>query len=129
MDPIADMLVQIKNAGAVGRDTVYVPFSNIKFEIAKILADKCYVKAVSQKGKKVGKTLEIELAYTGEQAPRIQGLKRISKPSRRVYYGAKHIKQIRGGFGSIVLSTPKGILTGDDARKAHVGGEALFTIW
>lgn len=129
MDTIANMLVQIKNAGAVGREVVYVPFSGLKYEIAKVLMQKGYVKNVSQKGKKVGKTIEIELAYSGDSEHRIKGLKRISKPSRRVYYNTKHIRPVRNGFGILVLSTPKGILAGDEARKAHVGGEALFTIW
>lgn len=129
MDQIANMLIQIKNAGNAGHSSVSVPFSKIKLSIAQVLADKGYIKSVAEKGKDTKKTLEIELAFTDAKSPRISGLARISKPSRRVYYNTKHIRPIRNGFGALVLSTPKGILTGEDARKAHVGGEALFKIW
>ncbi len=128
MDPIADMLIQIKNGGAVGKESVCVPFSKFKHEVAKLLANKGYVKATSIKGKAPKRVLEIELAYNGRKH-RISGVARVSKPSRRVYQSSRKLYPIRNGYGILVLSTPKGVLAADDARKAHVGGEALFTIW
>lgn len=128
-DVIADMLIRIKNAGTAGKDATTIPFSNFKFAVAKVLADKGYVKTVAKKGKGVDQVIELEIAYNKDRTPRIQGLARISRPSRRVYYNAKHIAPVRNGLGLLILSTPKGILAGEDAKKSHVGGEALFKIW
>ena len=126
-DPIGDMLNRIKTAGAIGSDTISVPFSNLKFAVAKVLEKQGYV-AVEKKGKKVTKTIEIDLAYTNDEL-KIKGVERVSKPSCRVYFGVRDIKLIRNGYGAIILSTPKGIMTGRDARKEQVGGEVLFKIW
>ncbi|MCK5096418.1 MAG: 30S ribosomal protein S8 [Candidatus Pacebacteria bacterium] len=127
-DPIGDMLNRIKTAGAIGSDTISVPFSNLKFAVAKVLEKQGYVAAVEKKGKKVTKTIEIDLAYTNDEL-KIKGVERVSKPSCRVYFGVRDIKLIRNGYGAIILSTPKGIMTGRDARKEQVGGEVLFKIW
>jgi small subunit ribosomal protein S8 len=122
------MLIQIKNAGAVGKESVVIPFSKFKHEIAKVLANKGYIKGVSLKGKNPKRVLEVELAYNG-RAHRIQGVSRVSKPSRRVYQAAKTLRPVRNGYGTTIVSTPKGVLVAEDARKAHVGGEVLFIIW
>ena len=88
-----------------------------------------YVKAVEKKGKKVKKTLDIMLVYTQGGEPKIQGVKRISKPGRRLYKSVHDITSVRYGSGALILSTPKGIKTDKEARKEKIGGEALFEIW
>lgn len=127
-DPVSDMLSQIRNASAAGHKTVSVPFSKFKLAIAQALARHGYIEAAEEKGKDIKKTVEITLV-PNDRAPRIRGHKRISKPSRRVYYKGSDIHPIKNGYGTLVLSTPKGVLSGDDAKKAHVGGEVLFAIW
>ena len=106
-----------------------MPFSNFKYAIAEKLRDAGFVKGIEKKGKKIKKTLDITLKYddTGEHA--IKGVKRVSKPGRRMYKSVHEIVPVRYGYGSLVLSTPKGIMTDKEARKAKVGGEALFEIW
>jgi len=128
-DPVADFVNQIKNAGAVGKTTVSVPFSNLKSAIADVLLAKGYIRGVEKKGKKIKKTLEVTLAYAEDGKHRIKGVKRISKPGRRSYKSVKEIVPVRYGHGAVILSTPKGVLTGDDAKKENVGGETLFEIW
>ncbi|MFZ2831717.1 MAG: 30S ribosomal protein S8 [Minisyncoccia bacterium] len=127
-DPIADMLIRIKNGGIAGKDLVEMPHSNLKEAIAKVLFAEGYISSYAKKGKKVQKTLEIGVAYEGKK-PRVAEVARMSKPSRRFYLKAEEIKQVKNGFGLMVMSTPKGVMTGDDARKGMVGGEALFKIW
>ena len=128
-DPIADLINQIKNAGAVKKATVSIPFSNFKLSIAEKLKDEGFVKAVEKKGKKVKKTLDITIKYNDDGKAFIQGVKRVSKPGRRIYRGFEDIIPVKYGFGSLILSTPKGIKTDKEAKKEKVGGEALFQIW
>jgi small subunit ribosomal protein S8 len=128
MDAIANLIIMLKNAGNAGKDSITVPFSNMTMSIAETLAKHGYVKSVSKKGKKVIKSIEVEVAYEGAE-PKIKGVERISKLSRRMYKGAKDIKPFRHGFGNIIYSTPKGILTDKEAKKENVGGEILFKIW
>jgi len=127
-DPIADMLIQLKNASRAGKESVVLPGSNLKYEIAKVLEREGYLKAVARRGKKVKKYLYCELSYEGK-APKINDVKRISKPSRRVYVKASELKPVRQGFGLAVISTPAGLKTAKEARKEKVGGEILFTLW
>ncbi len=127
-DPIADMLIRIKNGGKAGKDIVEMPFSNVKEAIAKVLFAEGYITSYAKKGKKVQKTLEVGVAYEGK-SPRVSEVDRMSKPSRRFYLGADEIKPVKNGFGLMVISTPKGIMTGNEAKKGRVGGEALFRIW
>lgn len=127
-DPIADMLISIKNAGNAGKSLAVVPFSNLKEEIAKVLFANGFIASYAKKGKKVQKTLELGIAYEGK-APRVADVARMSKPSRRFYMKSADLKPVKNGYGLMVLSTPKGIMTGDEARKAQVGGEVLFKIW
>jgi len=129
MDPISDMLVSIKNALAVKKETVSVPYSKVKMEIAKILAKEKFLKEAEHKGKKVKKTIDVVLSYKDSGEPSIADIKRISKPSRRVYIGTDKIKQIRHGFGIQILSTPKGLLTDKEAKKEKVGGEVICEVW
>jgi small subunit ribosomal protein S8 len=129
MDIIANMLITIKNGSMVSKKTVQVPFSKMKHCIAECLKDSGYVQGVSKKTLKNNiPVLEIDLAYDA-QGPKVHDVKRISKPSRRVYMGVKDIRPIKNGHGTTVLSTPKGILADKQARKEMVGGEALFLIW
>ncbi len=128
-DPVGDFIIRLTNAGAVKHSTVSVPFSSFKMAIAEKLKDAGFITGLEKKGKKVKKTLDVVLKYTANGEHRIQGVKRISKPGRRLYKGAKEITRVRYGQGALILSTPKGILTDKEARKENVGGEALFEIW
>ena len=128
-DPIADFIIRLKNAGAVKKTSVSVPFSMLKMAVAEKLKDAGYVKAVEKKGKKVRKTLDVVLEYSEAGSHKIVGVKRISKPGRRVYKSVREIRPVRYGHGALILSTPKGIMTDTEARQEKVGGEALFEIW
>ncbi|MCA9352946.1 30S ribosomal protein S8 [Patescibacteria group bacterium] len=127
MDKIGDMLVTIKNAGRAGKTSVHIPYSGYKMNIARALFQEGYIKSYAQKDTNTGSVLEIDLLYSDER-PRITEIQRISKPSRRLYTNTKGIRPVKQGHGSVFLSTPKGILTGKQARKEQVGGEILFEI-
>jgi len=127
-DKIADMVIRIKNAGDAGHETVVVPYSKLRFAIASLLLKNGYISSVMKKGKKVKRSMELGISYEEGKA-RVRGVQRISKLSARKYYGDGDIKPVKGGYGKLVLSTPKGILTGEEAKKEHVGGEALFQVW
>jgi small subunit ribosomal protein S8 len=128
-DPIADMLTRIRNAQAVKKETVVFPYSKIKWEILNVLSKNDYIKGLDKTNKKNKKFIEIILKYDEEKAPKISELKRVSKPSRRVYVHAKDIWFFKKGLGIKVLSTPKGILSDKEAKKLNVGGEVLLEIW
>ncbi len=128
MDKIADMLVAIKNAGNSGKESLLIPYSNYRANIARALFQAGYIKSYSQKKFKKGDKLEIDILYKKDKSPRISYVKRISKPSRRLYGRNKDIYLVKQGFGDLFLSTPKGILTGKEAKKEMVGGELLFEI-
>ncbi len=128
IDSIADLIVRIKNAGLAYKQTVVISYSKMKLAIAELLKREGFVKEVEKKGKKITKFIEITLAYESGK-PKIQDIVRISKFSRRIYQGVKDIKSVRQGFGRLVLTTPKGILTDKEARAQKVGGESLFKIW
>lgn len=127
-DPIADFIVRIKNAGDANKASVSIPYSALKENIAHTLLKGGYITSVDVQGKKIAKTLEIGIAYV-DSMPRVHGIDRISKPSRRIYQKSKDIRMFKSGFGNTVLSTPQGILLDVDAKKAKVGGEILFKIW
>ncbi|KKP85605.1 MAG: SSU ribosomal protein S8P [Candidatus Nomurabacteria bacterium GW2011_GWA1_35_8] len=128
MDSISNMIIMLKNASLAGKESISFPSSKIKNAIAECLKKEGYVGQVSKKVKKGFPVLEIELVYT-DKTPKITEVERISKQSRRVYFKMKDIHSIRNGSGLLVLSTPKGILSGKEARKEQVGGEALFKLW
>ncbi len=128
MDPIANMLIMIKNASLAQKESVVFPYSKLKLAIAECLAKEGYVKSASKKVRKEAPVVEVELIYT-DKKPKITDVERISKHSKRVYMGMSDIHTVKGGSGLLVLSTPKGILSGKNARKEQVGGEALFKIW
>ena len=127
-DPIADLIIRIKNASKAGRPSLVMPYSRFKAAIAELLQKEGFIKSFSKRGKKVAKFLEIELAYDGA-TPRVHEVKRVSRLSKRVYRKTKDIHSVRQGYGRLILSTPKGILTDKEARKEKIGGEALFEIW
>jgi small subunit ribosomal protein S8 len=129
MDILSNMLIALKNASNAKKITVEIPYSRLKSEVAKVLLSSGYIKGYSKKARKKGDVLSMDLSYNHEGKARISEVKRISKPSRRVYVAVKHIRPIKQGYGVLVLSTPKGILTGNDAVKEQVGGEVLFEMW
>jgi small subunit ribosomal protein S8 len=128
MDQIANMIIMLKNASLAGRESIAVPYSKMKNEIALCLQRAGYISEISKKTKVNQPILEMKLVYM-DKKPKINEVYRVSKQSRRVYFGMKDIHLVRGGTGILVLSTPKGILSGREARKEQVGGEALFKIW
>jgi small subunit ribosomal protein S8 len=129
MDPIADMLTSIRNAAAVKKEITVVPYSQIKMGIAKILEKEKFIKAAERKGKKIGKTIDITLAYDEKGNSVITRIIRVSKPSKRNYLPFKKIRLLRQGAGIQIISTPKGILTDKEARKEKVGGEVICEVW
>lgn len=128
-DPVGDFIIRLTNAGSVKKANVSLPFSNFKLAIAEKLKEAGYVAAIEKKGKKVKKTLDVTLMYDAAGEPKIQGVKRVSKPGRRMYKSVHEITRVRYGHGNLILSTPKGIKTDKEARDEKVGGEALFEIW
>jgi small subunit ribosomal protein S8 len=128
-DPIGDFIIRLKNAADVGKKEVSIPFSNMKHAIALTLKKCGYVGEINESGSGIGKTLVVELVYDAEGRPKINGVKRVSKPGRRLYAPVSKIHSIKYGKGLMILTTPKGILTDAEARKNRVGGETLFTIW
>jgi small subunit ribosomal protein S8 len=138
-DPISDFVTRIKNGSQARKAAISMPYSTFKEAIAHVLMKAGYLTSVEKKGKKIGATLEISLSYvnaagasSAEEAtaiPRVQGVDRISKPSRRIYQKSSDIRVFKSGFGNTVFSTPKGIMIDADAKKQKVGGEVLFKIW
>ena len=128
IDPISDLIIRIKNAGPVKQATVSLPYSKLKHAIAETLKKHGFVATVDVDGKGIGSILKIGVAYDAGK-PKVTDVERISKSSRRVYKGAGELASVRNGYGSLIISTSKGIMTDKEARKAKVGGEALFKIW
>jgi len=129
-DPIADMLTRIRNANTAKHDTVDVPSSKIKLEIAKILLDEGYIKAYDVVEDGNFKNIHITLKYGADKNEKIiTGLKRISKPGLRIYAGKDELPKVLGGLGVAIISTNQGIVTDKQARKAGVGGEVLAFVW
>ena len=130
-DPIADMLTRIRNASRARHQKVAIPWSRVKESIIKVLIEEGYLKE-SKKVKAAqaaGEELVIQLKFDRENRPVIVGIKRVSKPSRRVYVGAQSVTPIRKGLGINVLSTPRGILVDREAQRANVGGELICSVW
>lgn len=127
-DVVGDFIIRLKNAGMVGHKHVSLPYSKLRHAIAKKLADAGYIEAAEQQGKDVKKTLAVTLKYDNGRSV-INGVKRVSKPGRRLYTKVADIHPVKFGKGHLILSTPAGILTDEEARKQNVGGEQLFIIW
>ena len=127
-DPIADMLTRVRNAQAVKRETVKIPYSNFDFAVAELLAKFKFLDSVSKKGRMPKRVLEAKLKYDDGQGA-LHDFKFLSKPSRRLYSGHKELRPVRQGFGLLVVSTPKGVMDGKTARKQKLGGQLLFEVW
>ena len=128
MDTVADFLSQIKNAQAVKKETVKIPFSNLRYRMAEVLAENGFVEGVKKKGRDTNKSIMIDLKYE-DGKPKIEEMKRVSKPGQRIYKSADEIEEVRGGYGLGIISTSQGILTDTEARKRHLGGEVLCKVW
>lgn len=131
-DPIADMLTRVRNALMVGQAMVAIPSSKIKVEIARILKEEGYVEDYYVTDDKPQPVLRIRLKYTGgrrNRRPVIAGVERVSKPGRRIYTRKTDIPWVLSGMGIAILSTPKGVITGQQARRLGVGGEVLCYVW
>ena len=127
-DPIADMLTRIRNANAAKHSTVAVPFSNIKESIANILKNEGYIVDYEIKEEGAKKDIVVSIKYVDGEAV-IKGLKRISKPGRRVYSSVENLPKVLGGLGIAIVSTPQGVITDKECRKHNVGGEVLCYAW
>jgi len=131
-DPIADFLTRVRNAIHAAHETVDVPASKLKGELARILAEQGYIESWSlepaQEGR-AGQLIHIRLKYTDDRRSAISGLRRVSRPGQRTYVDAKHIPKVLGGMGTAIVSTSHGVMTGHDARAAGIGGEVLAQVW
>jgi small subunit ribosomal protein S8 len=128
-DPIADMLTRIRNGSKAKLEKVDIPSSKLKLEIAKILKDEGYIKNLKMVKDRRQGVIRVYLKYTDEELPVIQGIKRVSRPGCRVYVGNEAIPKVLAGLGVAILSTPKGIQTGKQAKKDNMGGEVLCHVW
>ena len=128
-DPIADMLTRIRNAIVAKHDSVEMPTSKMKEEIAKILVSEGYIKDYSVQGEGIEKKLVIGLKYGAKGERVIVGLKRVSKPGLRIYATCDELPKVLGGLGVAIISTPKGVMTDREARKNRHGGEVLAYVW
>lgn len=131
-DPIADMLTRIRNALMAGKTSVDIPYSKIKAEIARILSEEGYVENYNIDDGGPFALIHIQLKYHGERRTRrpvITNLQRISKPGRRVFRGRKELPRVLSGAGIAILTTPKGVMTANQARRERVGGEVLCYVW
>ena len=128
-DPIADMLTRIRNANQNRAKTVSMPSSKMKEEIARILKDEGFVEEFSIEENNVQNTLTLTLKYGQKKERVITGLKRVSKPGLRVYSKAEELPRVLNGLGIAIISTPQGVMTDKEARKANVGGEVIAYIW
>lgn len=128
-DPIADMLTRIRNANSSKHESVNVPASKIKIEIAKILDAEGYINGFEIIEDKVQSTIKVNLKYGAGKQKVITGLKRVSKPGLRVYASSENLPKVLKGLGIAIISTSKGIMTDKEARKLNVGGEVLAFVW
>jgi small subunit ribosomal protein S8 len=128
-DPIADLMVRIRNANFAKHDIVQIPSSNIKVELAKLLKEQKFITDYNVlKDKKQG-VLQVMLKYNSRREPSLEGFKRLSRPGRRIYVGVSDMKTGRRKMGLRILSTPKGLVTASKAKELNVGGELLFEVW
>lgn len=129
-DPIADMLTRIRNGISAEHDTVVIPASKMKIEIARILKQEGYINGYTVEGETAkDKTITVALKYGPEKQKVISGLKRISKPGLRVYAKGDNVPRVLNGLGIAIISTSKGLMTDRDARKANLGGEVVAYVW
>ena len=128
-DPVADMLTRIRNAGTAGAREIRCPSSRLKHSVAKVLEDGGYVSAVRVEDEGGKPKLVIGIRFNDDGDPLIEGIRRVSRPSRRIYVGKAGVPKVRNGLGMAVISTSRGVLSDDGAREAEVGGEVLCEVW
>jgi small subunit ribosomal protein S8 len=128
-DPIADFLTRIRNGLSADHESVDIPASKFKIEVARILREQGYITGYSTEPARVGEVLRVTLKYTENRTPVISGMERVSRPGRRTYVNAGEIPKVLGGMGTTILSTSNGVMTGHEARKAGVGGEVVAYVW
>jgi small subunit ribosomal protein S8 len=131
-DPIADFLTRVRNAIHAAHETVDVPASKLKGEVARILDEQGYIdsfQVMPAPDGAAGQVIQIRLKYTEDRRSAISGLKRVSRPGRRSYVDANTIPKVLGGMGTAIISTTRGVMTGHDARAAGIGGEVLAEVW
>lgn len=129
MDSIANILTLIRNAQAVSKERVKIPFSSLVWEIVKVLERKGFIEEASKKGRNLNRFIDLKIKYDEDNKPFIRGLKKVSKQGQRIYIGSKEIRSVKSGYGIVIISTPKGLMTGQEARKKNLGGEILCKIW
>ncbi len=128
-DPIADMLTRIRNAVAARHESVAMPSSKLKVAIAGVLKDQGFIREFDVQEQDSQRSLQIRLTYTGKREPVINGIQRVSKPGLRVYVQKREIPRVYGGLGIAILSTPQGVMTGQQAWASRQGGEVLCYVW
>jgi small subunit ribosomal protein S8 len=128
-DPIADLLTRIRNGLSADHETVDIPASKFKIEVARILREQGYISDYSTEPARVGEVLRVTLKYTEDRKPVISGMERVSRPGRRTYVNAGEIPKVLGGMGTAIVSTSSGVMTGHQAREAGVGGEVVAYVW
>jgi small subunit ribosomal protein S8 len=128
-DPIADFLTRIRNGIQAAHETVVIPSSKLKREMARILDEQGYIEGFEIQPGQPGENLVIRLKYTEARVSVISGLRRVSRPGQRMYVDAKHVPKVLGGMGTAIVSTSQGVMTGHDARRAGVGGEVVAEVW
>jgi small subunit ribosomal protein S8 len=128
-DPIADFLTRIRNGIQAAHETVIIPSSGLKREIARILDEQGYIEGFDVEPGTPGERIVIRLKYTEARVSVISGLRRVSRPGQRMYVDSKHVPKVLGGMGTAIVSTSQGVMTGHDARRAGVGGEVVAEVW
>jgi small subunit ribosomal protein S8 len=128
-DPIADMLTRIRNAVTAKHDYVNIPASKMKVAIADVLQREGYIRSYEMQDDATKKLMRVQLNYTGKKEPVLSGIQRVSKPGLRVYVQKMEIPRVYGGLGVAILSTPQGVMTGQDAWRRKIGGEVLCYVW
>lgn len=129
MDPIADFLTAIRNGLSARLKEIVIPYSRLKYEIARILMEEGFISNFRTSGEGVKKQIIVSLKYLENGKPVIRGLERVSKQSRRVYLGWDELPRVMGGLGMAILSTPEGVLSDREARRRRVGGELICKVW
>ncbi|MDR2211787.1 MAG: 30S ribosomal protein S8 [Spirochaetaceae bacterium] len=128
-DPVADMLTKIRNAGMAKHEKVDIPTSKLKLEIVKILKTEGYIKNFKKVNQEGTNTIRVFLKYDEETGPVIHGIEKVSRPGRRVYTGYQNMPRMFNGYGTLIVSTSKGVTTGKKAAEKKVGGEIICTVW
>jgi len=130
-DPVADFLTRLRNGAQANLDTVAIPSSRLKRDLARILQEQGYIAGhvVEPRPEGTGERIVVRLKYTEDRRPVITGLRRVSRPGRRTYVDRDHIPKVQGGMGTAIISTSRGVMTGHEARSAGVGGEVVAHVW